>query len=154
MKKWIPVMILLFLSANFIFAQDGPNQSDRRQRLKAQRVAFITERIDLTPAEAEKFWPLYNQMEQEKRAIQKKYRSTKRLANMTDAELEKQLLNNLAKDQKLLDLKKSYLPKFKKIVSVRKVVTLQVAEQEFRRSIVNKIKGNRGNRPNRDRQNK
>jgi len=151
MKKWIPIMILFFLSANFIFAQDGQNQ--RRQRLKAQRVAFITERIDLTPGEAEKFWSLYNQMEKDKRVIQKKYRNTKRLENMTDEELEKQLLKNFSKDQELLDLKKSYFPKFKKVISVRKIAMLNVAEREFRKSIVNKIKENRGNRPNRNRQN-
>ena len=150
MKKWIPVLILFFLSANLIFAQDESNHPQRRQRLKAQRVAFITERIDLTPNEAEEFWPMFNQFENEKNVIQKKYKNKKRLVNMTDEELEKHLLNNFTKDQELLDLKKSYFSKFKDIISIRKIAMLAVAEREFRKSIVNKLNGNR---PRRNRQN-
>ena len=149
MKKWISIAILLFLGANLLSAQDVPG----RQRLKAQRVAFITERIDLTPEEAEKFWPLFNQFENDKKDIQKKYKNPKRIANMTDEEIEKQLLDSIAKDQELLDLKKSYFSKFKKVISVRKIAMLQVAEKEFRRSIVDKLKENRGNRMNRNRRN-
>jgi len=153
MKKWIPITILLILSANFLFAQSG-GERPVRQRLKAQRVAFITERIDLTPSEAEKFWPMYNQFENDKKDIQKKYTHNKRLVNMSDEELEKQLLDGFTRDQELLELKKSYFSKFKKIISVRKIAMLQVAEKEFRKSIVDKLKENRGNRPNQNRQNK
>ena len=86
MKKWIPVIILFFLSANMMFAQSIDTDATERQgmkKLKAQRVAFITERIDLTPEEAEKFWPMYNQFENDKKKIQEKFKRQKRVVNMT-----------------------------------------------------------------------
>ena len=33
---------------------------DQRERLELFSIQFITKKLDLTPAEAEKFWPLYN----------------------------------------------------------------------------------------------
>lgn len=151
MKKMIPVIILLMLSAS-VFAQSvdvEPNRAGQgKQRLKAQRVAFITERIDLTPEEAEKFWPMYNQFEKDKLAIQKKYKRQARLTEMTDEQLEKHMEDTFTRDQEVLDLEKTYFQKFKKIIPIKKVAMFQVAEREFKRSIVNKFKGNRNQRRN------
>jgi len=150
MKKWIPVIILLVISAS-MFAQntEASRVKQGKQRIKAQRVAFITERIDLTPEEAEKFWPMYNQFENEKLVVQKKYKRQEKLVNMTDEELKKHMSNTFARDQELLDLKKSYYQKFEKIIPIKKLAMFQVAEREFKRNIVNKFKGNRNQRKNR-----
>jgi len=153
MKKWIPVIILFFLSASMMFAQSVDTDMSERQgmkKIKAQRVAFITERIDLTPEEAEEFWPMYNQFENDKKGIQEKYKRKKRVVNMTDQELEKHMLDSFARDQEVLDLKKSYFQKFKKILPVRKLAMFQIAEKEFRKNIVGKLKENRGRRRGRN----
>jgi membrane-associated HD superfamily phosphohydrolase len=34
---------------------------EQRERLELFSIQFITRKLDLTPAEAEKFWPLYNE---------------------------------------------------------------------------------------------
>jgi hypothetical protein len=34
---------------------------EQRERLELFSIQFITKKLDLTPAEAEKFWPLYNE---------------------------------------------------------------------------------------------
>ena len=146
MKNWIfviPMFIGIFLGTiNVIAAQDGPV----RQKLKAQRVAFISERIDLMPEEAEKFWPLYNQFEADKKGIHKNYKAQKKLVDMTDKELEQHTLDNFKKEQELLDLKKAYFQKFKSVLPVRKIAMLQVAEKEFRQTIVNRLRGQRKER--------
>lgn len=55
MKKIISILVLIIcLSSSY--GQDG----DRHERIKALKVPFITEQLELTPAEAEKFWPIYN----------------------------------------------------------------------------------------------
>ena len=33
---------------------------EMREMIQAKKIAFFTEYLDLTPSEAEKFWPLYN----------------------------------------------------------------------------------------------
>ena len=41
----------------------GQNFQDR---IKAQKIAFFTEKIQLTVQEAERFWPVYNEFENDK----------------------------------------------------------------------------------------
>lgn len=53
---------LLYISLFFVtltaFAQD--DDKDRFERIKALKVSFLTEQLELTPGEAQKFWPVYN----------------------------------------------------------------------------------------------
>ena len=58
MKKiFITLLIIMFGLSNLVA------QGERREKLKAYKTAFITEKLELTPAEAEKFWPVYNNYE-------------------------------------------------------------------------------------------
>ena len=50
-----PLVFLLISSLSF--AQD---YKERREKVKALKVAFITEKLELTTEEAQKFWPIYN----------------------------------------------------------------------------------------------
>ena len=62
------IVMLLCLMPLWTFAQeDRVHKSDQERRaereaVQAQKIAFITQETGLTPAEAEKFWPLYNEM--------------------------------------------------------------------------------------------
>ena len=62
------IVMLLCLMPLWTFAQeDRVRKSDQERRaereaVQAQKIAFITQETGLTPAEAEKFWPLYNEM--------------------------------------------------------------------------------------------
>ena len=67
MKKLIPILVLLISFSGF--AQRGAKMNER---IKAQKTAFITERLSLTADEAEKFWPIYNEIETKKKALRKK----------------------------------------------------------------------------------
>lgn len=63
MKKWIMMLMLPFT----VLAQEEPARDPRaRQRIEAARIAFITERLGLTPEEAEKFWPVYREFYQKR----------------------------------------------------------------------------------------
>ncbi|MEM6967347.1 MAG: hypothetical protein AAF573_21465 [Bacteroidota bacterium] len=134
MKKHIFAVVLLFAVTWSALAQQG--REARRQQLEAQRVAFITKKLELTPKEAEIFWPIYNQYQEDKEATNKKYKHKKQLENMTDAELETHLLNTFKRDQEILDLKKAFFNEMKQKLSVRKLAMLTVAEKEFRTSIL------------------
>ena len=63
MKK---LMIILFL------ATLGMNAQDRKfEEIKAHKIAFITEKVNLTANQAQKFWPIYNKHEQQVMALRK-----------------------------------------------------------------------------------
>jgi hypothetical protein len=38
-----------------------PMTKQQREKLELFKIQFVTKKLDLTPAEAEKFWPLYNE---------------------------------------------------------------------------------------------
>jgi hypothetical protein len=46
-----------------------PMTKQQRERLELFSIQFITKKLDLTPAEAEKFWPLYNEQKEASRNL-------------------------------------------------------------------------------------
>ena len=64
MKRWITTLVVLGLFALFL-----PQLSQAQDRIRALKVAFITDKLKLTPEESEKFWPVYNQYEAEQKRI-------------------------------------------------------------------------------------
>jgi hypothetical protein len=58
MKKYLLVLLLTLGSLSQIKAQNG-------EKIQTLKIAFITQKLQLTPDEAEKFWPIYNQYDNE-----------------------------------------------------------------------------------------
>jgi hypothetical protein len=54
------LVILLFVLALFATSMSA-QEPEHMERIKAQKIAFITEQLSLTPAVAQKFWPVYNE---------------------------------------------------------------------------------------------
>lgn len=142
MKKILAVVLLTCFIAVSLFAQ----QDNRRERIKSLRVAFITEQLELTPEESEKFWPLINQFEIEKKQLRRSYKRQKSVDLMTDAEIEQSILDNFEKEQKLLDLKKSYFVKMKSVIPTRKIAKYLQAEKEFKTTVLKQMRKNRRQR--------
>lgn len=117
-------------------------------RVRAQRVAFITERINLTPREAETFWPLYNEYERKERQIRQRYRPMQRLEYLSDQEARELMVGRLDMEQELLDLKRSYYLRLADIISPRKLAGFARADREFKRMLLKQLQTNR--RRNRD----
>ena len=149
MKKLIAGLLFICFFAFTISAQNGK----AREKLEAQKVAFITQKLELTTKEAEVFWPMYNDFQRDKEAINQKYKTKKRIQNMSDAELESQILGSFKKDQELLNLRKSFFEKMKTKFSVRRIATLFQAEKEFRTTILTEWKKRQKERRQQRRQN-
>ena len=141
MKKIVTIS-LLFFSIVSVFAQDdevATPEPKAREKINAARVAYITERLALTPTEAEKFWPLYHEYVEKRQGLRKQYREAKRSGQDGNALLDL----DLKIKQQELDLEKEYSPRFTKIISAQKLVTLRQAEIEFRRLLLRQIEQRR-----------
>ena len=66
MKRGVFILAAMLIFSTAIVSAQNPN----RERLESYKIAFFTQRLNLTPAEAEKFWPLYNQYQEKKIKIQ------------------------------------------------------------------------------------
>src|ERR1035441_8570820 len=76
-----------------MFAQD---KTDRKDKIETMHIAYLTQKLDLTPAEAEKFWPVYNQykadMEQLRKQRMDNIEAVKKadgIDNMSDEDVQK-----------------------------------------------------------------
>jgi hypothetical protein len=129
---------LISLSA---FAQDDdlpqPQDQKVRDKIEAARIAYITEQLQLTPEEAEKFWPIYREFAQKRREIRQQLREA-RVSNpdQTDEELVDQ---QFKAKQKELDLEKDYSGRLIKVISAQKLRSLPQAERKFRQMILEQI---------------
>ncbi len=121
MKKFILLLLVIFGSFSLAKAQADGQQ---REKIQALKIAFITQRLQLTSAEAEKFWPVYNDYENEIKSLR---------ANNKDGDV-------LDNEEKLLNIRKKYKPSFEKILGPEKMNQLFIAEKEFRNVLIKQLK--------------
>lgn len=139
MKKIIITSLLFLAGISSLWSQNQESNGALRQQLEAMKVAFITEKIGLTPEQAQNFWPLYNAYQTEQKAVRKKYRPGKRLELMSDSELKTYLLNTLEQEETLLALKRQFFEDAQASISVRQIALLRKAEQEFNKEVLRKM---------------
>ena len=136
MKK-IFLIILGFTSIVGVFAQ--PNKGRAVERVQAQRIGFITQRLNLTPEESQQFWPIYNQYTQQLQEIRKSARLEQPNDDITDVDAEKMIVTQMDRDTRELDLKKEYFQKLKKVISPKKVLKLYRAERDFKADLLKQL---------------
>jgi hypothetical protein len=108
-----------------------------REKLQAYKIGFITHRLELTPAEAEKFWPIFNQYQKEVDDINKqRHEQNKAGASTSNTQIEC--------DQKILDLRKKYYEEFKKVLPAAKVTKLYKAEYDFKVHVIKQVAAHKG----------
>ena len=113
----------------------GPAQGPARERIEAQRVAFITQRLSLTPDEAAKFWPVYNEHKEALKALRDDMERPD-LENVTDEEANVIIERHLVMEDKRLQLKKDLIRKLRVVVPSRKILMLHAAERDFNKDLL------------------
>ncbi|MCB0568175.1 MAG: hypothetical protein KDC66_00350 [Phaeodactylibacter sp.] len=146
-KRWMAIIMGLLLAAP-AFSQlfdDEPVKGEVGSKIQAARVAYITQRLGLTPGESERFWALNNEFESEQDKIKAKYKSGQALEAMTDKEVEQYLDGRMQMEQELLNLKRDYIQRFKGVLSPRKIILFQRADKEFRLELLRRVQERRDN---------
>tara|TARA_R110002072_G_scaffold236749_1_gene394288 strand:+ start:21625 stop:22065 length:441 start_codon:yes stop_codon:yes gene_type:complete len=142
MKTYIPILLLLIA-----FSLSGFSQSERGQKIKAMKTAFITQELNLTPAEAEKFWPVYNKYDSQIWALKRKEREevTKVMRNniqtLNDSQASDLLkkMNSLKQDEQKLQQQMD--AELLKQISPVKLLQLRKAEHDFQMQLLKKYRG-------------
>lgn len=146
MKKQIWLVLLLMGCAGAAFSQPGRMQ--RREHMESMKVGFITQKLDLTTEEAQKFWPVYNRFNDEMEKNRKAFRGRmmEELGNMegmSDAEADKALNEMITFRSAEAETIRKYVGEFKKVLPPQKVVKLFVAEEQFKRELLRKLREQR-----------
>ena len=123
MKKMISLVgVALVLTLTASAQQKGENW---QEKVRAERVAFLTTELDLSEAEAQDFWPVYNAVQQERRDAFKAVRSaTKALSEALkkgEGDTAALLDDYLKAREKTAALERSSVERFKKVLPIEKV---------------------------------
>jgi len=141
MKRLLFIIVLLIATLASWAQKPTPNVS-AKSKLEAARIAMITERLNLSPAQAEKFWPLYNQFAQERRTMQQQALQARKgmdMKNLTEEESKTLVMAHQKYKQDKLDLENKYASKINNVISARQMVSLKKAEDDFRKMILNRL---------------
>ncbi|HKM92975.1 MAG TPA: hypothetical protein VJY41_04920 [Prolixibacteraceae bacterium] len=146
MKNKLTSCIILMLMAFSTFANEKPDGKFDFEKFKAEKIAYITNALSLTPKEAEVFWPVYNEFEgkkwellQERRNIDNSLKDgVKEMSDEEYTKLSRKIAQSFIDDGKLID---EYNEKYLKILPPKKVVLLYAAELNFRNHLLRKYRG-------------
>jgi len=112
--------IILIIALSLPFLVSAQDNSQRDNKLQSLEIAYLTKELNLSPEEAQKFWPVYNKYSAEmKETLRNK-------ANDPDV---------LDKQQKLLDIRKKYRSEFLKVLSPDRVNQVFTSEVKFREMV-------------------
>ncbi|MDF1694232.1 MAG: hypothetical protein P1U56_00275 [Saprospiraceae bacterium] len=157
--KYIHTLLLaLVFSFVLMGQQTTPERAERREkmenRIESQKVAYITQKLDLSPTEAQKFWPIYNEYQSKSKTLRVNYKENLNQADIESKDAD-QFLNDLfLQEQKELDLKREYFDKLKTSIPSKKVAKLYIIEKKFREEILEKIRNQIGKKKRKARRNR
>jgi hypothetical protein len=144
MKAILGILLTMILLPAWAQDDDLPPATDTKARTKIQaaRVAYITDQLQLTPQEAEKFWPIYREFAERRKALRQQLKEVKQ--NSTPSQNPEQnsqaaLDAQFKVKQQELDLEKDYSGRLLKVISAQKLRTLPDAERRFRQMILDQI---------------
>jgi hypothetical protein len=145
-KNFFPLLFLLF-SLNF-YAQ-SEKMKHKKEQIKTLKVAFLTTELDLTPNEAEKFWPIYNSYDdqqfdlrhQKMKPLMKKL-NDETLSKMTENEATSLLAQMQTADQEMFILRKKMFANLKGTIPAVKILKLRKSEEDFNRKLLQQYRDN------------
>lgn len=142
-KKTYTLFFLLFISVS-VFAQKIDSE-----KIKALKVAHITEQLDLTQKEAQKFWPIYNANEEAENKLRdksRKKRNEKKSEDLTETEAKALLIHMIDVEKEKVALRSKMLNDLLEILPAKKIVALIQAESSFRRKMLQEYRKRQGDR--------
>jgi hypothetical protein len=144
LKFLLPAFTLIVAAA---FSQqeagdDLPRDPKAREKIEAARIGMITNKLGLTPEQAEKFWPIYREFSEKRMDIRKEFKSEQNKLNpeKATADDQKKLVDlDLKLKQKELDLEKVYSGKLMNVITADQMLNLRNAERDFQRMLINQL---------------
>jgi len=136
------------LLISFSFYAQGP----KKEKVKALKVAYLTNNLSLTTAEAEKFWPIYNaydekqfELRHEKMKMIKEKLDSESVDDLTDKQASAMITQIEGVEDELYQNRKKFMASLKTVLSPVKILKLKKAEDDFNKTLLRQYK-NKGKR--------
>ncbi|MBT9188428.1 MULTISPECIES: hypothetical protein [Zobellia] len=138
LKKLMVTMVFLLVSVQF-YAQ----RTHDYDKIKSLKIAFITERLNMTSQEAQAFWPIYNDYEAKRGALREKEHNQIRNKIKESDKLSEKEANDVIElflklEQQEEDIRKDFIKKAAEVITAKKTLLLIRSEEEFKRQLIRK----------------
>ena len=143
MKKFGIFLILNFL---IILSVQAQRRGIDRERLEAARIAFITTRLDLSPEQAQNFWPIFNEFNEQREEKLKQIASLNPRSNtesISKEEAQRLIKQRFELQRELIEDEEAFVLKAATVISYQQILQLNSINREFARSIYQRQRQNR-----------
>jgi len=147
MKKIYSILLLLTTVLTF-----GQNIEDRIERLKALRVAYISEKLSLTTEEAQRFWPVFNQFDDKMDDLHKQKRQLlfklrpENASKLSEKETTALMDEDDRLEQEIQNNRKQLVKNLQGVIPNQKILMLRQIEVEFKQKLLHQMKNRREGR--------
>jgi len=149
--KNIWIAILLLFIPTLLNAQDRGN---RNEEIESYKIAYLTQKLDLSSGEAKIFWPIYNDWQKELSALRSErnknvisFRKTEEIEALSDNEIHALITNEINYKQRNLNIEKKYYNRLKSSLPLKVVGKYYRAQETFKKELLNRF-GRGRNQPN------
>ena len=143
-KSSILVLVIAILGHSNVLGQVGMGYQFKKEKMKAKKIAFITQRLNLTSQEAEKFWPIYNEETAKIEKIFSEIRESFTPMNeLTDEEAIQKANAIMDMESEVIAHKKAMIQNLKGVIPGKKILQLMRTEKTFRKQMLKEMRGNR-----------
>ncbi|MFB9110698.1 sensor of ECF-type sigma factor [Flavobacterium gyeonganense] len=143
-KNILPIVLFL---VSFSFYAQSEKIDEKREKIKAYKVSFLTTELELTSNEAEKFWPIYNAFDDKQYELRhEKMKTYFRKLNddsvnsLSEKEAATLLSQIESTDKELYFLREKYMSNLRKVLSAKKILKLKKSEDDFNRKLLKQYK--------------
>lgn len=145
------IFLILLFFVSFSFYAQNDKTDEKREKIKAFKVSFLTTELELTSTEAEKFWPIYNAFDDKQFELRHEKMKTY-LRKLDDDNInslsEKEACTLLSQiestDKELYLLREKYMASLKKVLSSKKILKLKKSEDDFNRKLLKQYREKAG----------
>ena len=137
----------IFLAISSLSAQHKPD----KDKIKSLKVAFLTERLELSSKQAQDFWPIYNKYEDKRAAMREREREEihskiREAENLSEAAADKLIDQYLSFEEEEEELDKAFIKDISAVISSKKTLLLLRSEHEFKKQLLRQYRHKKGSR--------
>jgi Spy/CpxP family protein refolding chaperone len=146
MKITNVLFLFLLFTSTLAFGQGQKKETPeerkaRMEKIEAAKIAFITDKINLSTEQAQRFWPVYQEHDRRRNELRQKSRPFKEenLNNFSEEQIRAGLEARLNIRQRDLDLDKEYMDKYLRIITPRQLAKFYRADREFTKLLLERL---------------
>lgn len=146
--KNLTIIALLFTLPFLALAQRPDDK--KREEIESYKIAYLTQKLELSSDEAKVFWPIYNDYQKEQAELRKErgqkmisFRKMPEIDEMSDSEVQALILNDFNLKQRELNLEKKYYAKLKSSLPIKVIGKYYRAQETFKRELLSRYRNNK-----------